>query len=39
LFKKENYRRAKRTFAQGKYIDKTIEFGNPILQNKVVEYV
>jgi hypothetical protein len=38
LYKEENYKRT-RILAQGKYKDKTIEFGNSILQSEVVEYV
>jgi len=38
LYKQENCQRV-RTLTQGKYRDKTIEFGDSILQSGSVEYV
>jgi len=38
LYRQENCQRL-RTFAQGKYIDKTIKFGDSIFQSGSVEYV
>jgi hypothetical protein len=39
LYVEENCKRARRTFAQGRYKDKMTKFGNSILQCRVVEYV
>jgi hypothetical protein len=39
LYVEENCRRIRRSLAQGRYKDKTTEFGNLILQCRVVEYV
>ncbi len=38
LYRQENYKRV-RTLTQGKYKDKTIEFGDSILQSGSMEYV
>ncbi len=38
LYRQENYKRV-RILTQGKYKDKTIKFGDSILQNGCMEYV
>jgi hypothetical protein len=39
LYRKENYKKTRGPFAQGRYKDKTIEFGDSNLQSGAMEYV
>jgi hypothetical protein len=39
LYKKEKYKRTRKTLACGKYIDKTTKFGDLNLQSETIEYL